>query len=158
MKKIFWITLIVCPTMPLCVYAIDGSDFDADKDGDVDGEDLAGFSEYFGKSCWHKDSDEDFYSDGTKIWAVSRPVEYYLESELTAINSDCDDNDIDINPDANEIACDGIDNNCDGEDLTLVDPVKWDLSSPIVLSCSSYREIVQIVLIMNCGGNVNEVN
>ena len=71
--------------MPLCVYAVDGSDFDADKDGDVDGEDLAGFAEYFGKLCWYKDYDEDLYSDGTKIWAASRPENYYyLESELTA--------------------------------------------------------------------------
>ena len=114
MKIIFWTILILCMTTPLCVYAVDGSDFDADKDGDVDGEDLAGFAEYFGKSCWYKDYDEDFYSDGTKIWAVSRPEGHYLESELTAINGDCDDNNGDVNPEAEETCNDSTDNDCDG--------------------------------------------
>jgi hypothetical protein len=88
MKKIFWITLILCLSMPLCVYAVDGSSFDVDKDGDVDGEDLAAFSQYFGKLCWYKDADQDGYSDGTKVWAESRPApeeDFYSAEELTAL-------------------------------------------------------------------------
>ena len=92
MKKIFWITLILCLIMPMCVYAVDGSYFDADQDGDVDGEDLSGFSHYFGKLCWYKDADEDGISDGTKVWAVSRPAGYYLADELTVLFGDPNDN------------------------------------------------------------------
>jgi len=99
MKKIFLITLILCLTMPLCGYAVNGSDFDADKDGDVDGEDLSGFAEYFGKLCWYKDADVDGYSDGTKVWAVSRPEDYYyLADELISLWVDQNDGDDSVKP------------------------------------------------------------
>ena len=133
MKKIFWIALIFCLITPLCVYAIDGSDFDADKDGDVDGEDLAGFAEYFGKSCWYKDYDGDFYSDGNKVWAVSRPEDYYLESELTATSGDCDDTIESMNPGMNEICEDSFDNDCDG--ATNCDDTDCDANPVCAASC-----------------------
>ena len=91
MKKIFWITMMLCLTMPLGVCAVDGRNFDVDKDGDVDGEELAAFSQYFGKSCWYKDFNGDGYSDGTKVWAISRPTDYYLANELVTLYGDQND-------------------------------------------------------------------
>jgi len=84
MKKIFWITLILCLFMPLCVYAIDGSYFDADNDGDVDAEDLAGFAQFYGTLRYYKDFDGDYYSDGTTLYSTSQPTNYFLESDLIA--------------------------------------------------------------------------
>lgn len=114
MKKIFWIALVLCLTIPLIVYAIDGSDFDADNDGDVDAEDLAGFAQYFGTLRYYRDFDGDYYSNGTSLYSKSQPTNYYLESELISTNGDCDDEDSTINQGAEEI-CDGMDNDCDGE-------------------------------------------
>ena len=115
MKKIFWISLILCLVAPLCLYAIDGSDFDADKDGDVDGDDLAGFAQYFGTLRYYKDFDGDDHSDGTTLYSTSQPTNYYLESELNSTAGDCDDEDANVNPGMDEVCDDGIDNECDGD-------------------------------------------
>ena len=64
---------------------------------------------------WYLDADGDGYSSGTVYTAVNRPgPDYYLESELTALLGDCDDNDTTVHPEAEEICSDGKDNNCDG--------------------------------------------
>lgn len=114
MKKIFRITLILFLAFPLCAYAIDGSDFDSDKDGDVDGDDLAGFAQYFGTLRYYKDFDGDDYSDGTTLYSTSQPTDYYSESELTSAAGDCDDENENVNPGMDEICDDNLDNDCDG--------------------------------------------
>ncbi len=96
LKKAFWVTLILCIIMPMSAYAVIGDECDFDKDGDVDGEDLAIFTEYYGKTCWYKDADGDGYSDGTNKWKVSKPEGYYPQNELIALSGDLDDNDPNI--------------------------------------------------------------
>ncbi len=77
----------------------DEADYDMDEDGDVDATDLAFFAEYFGKFCWYKDADGDKYSDGIKVWSVSRPFPYfYLAEELLSLWGDTDDGNADIIP------------------------------------------------------------
>ena len=112
MKRIFWTTLILCLAMPLSIYAINGSDFDVDKDGDVDGEDLAGFVEYYGTLRWYKDFDGDKHSDGTTLYASSQPPHYYPDTELISLDGDCDDMNPNINPGVEEACNDGVDNDC----------------------------------------------
>ena len=68
---------------------------------------------------WHKDYDEDKYSDGTALTQCIQPYKYVLASELTATTGDCEDDPstepdaFGIHPGAVEV-CDEKDNNCDG--------------------------------------------
>ena len=60
-------------------------------------------------NTYYWDADNDGFGLAEySIQACTQPEEYALE------NGDCDDNDNDIHPDADEL-CDGIDNNCDEE-------------------------------------------
>ena len=116
MKKSLLLSVVIAFAMALiAVYAhaeIDQRDFDGD--GDIDGNDLSVFTEKFGSVIWYKDFDGDRYSDGNTEYSTSQPTAYYLASNLTAINGDCDDEDENANPGMNEICDDGIDNDCDG--------------------------------------------
>ena len=81
---------------------------DDDCDGEVD-DDCA-------LSVWYKDSDGDGYSDGESQRAYTRPDdEYYLSTELTATDGDCNDNNNKVHPGAEEICDNFIDDDCDGE-------------------------------------------
>ena len=64
---------------------------------------------------WYLDDDGDDYGD-PNVWTNSftQPPGYVGNS------LDCDDDDPDINPEATEIDCDGIDHDCDGEDANGV--------------------------------------
>ncbi len=114
MKKICGAALVFWMALSISAYAFDGSGFDADGDGDIDAADLAQFAQYYGTLGYYKDYDGDGYSDGTVQYAQAQPIDYYPESELTAVTGDCDDAAYSINPGVQEICADGIDNDCDG--------------------------------------------
>ena len=77
---------------------------------------------------WYKDSDSDGYSDGTKLLSPSRPgSDYFLQSELS-VKGDCNDQNYNIHPGAEELCSDGIDQNCNGSDLPC-DPNQIDNDS-----------------------------
>ena len=66
-------------------------------------------------TIWYKDTDNDGYSDNTTLTQCERPSGYKLASELTSTSGDCNDDAPTINPSAQEVCGDGIDNNCNGE-------------------------------------------
>ncbi len=87
-----------------------------DIDQDCNGTDLTD-----PPTIWYQDNDGDgFGNKASPRFAYDQP-EGYIED-----NSDCNDRDIGINPDAQEIASDGIDQDCSGMDL--VGPVDHNLS------------------------------
>ena len=75
---------------------------DNDCDGAIDGEGVVG------STTWYTDSDGDGFGDPD---AASDSCDG--SSGLVADDSDCDDDDADVHPDATEV-CDEIDNNCNG--------------------------------------------
>ncbi|MFH1468276.1 MAG: MopE-related protein [Pseudomonadota bacterium] len=83
---------------------------DNDCDGTVDGTDAVD------TLTWYADADADGYGD-----ASSTTQACTVPSGYVADDTDCDDSDALVNPDAQEI-CDGVDNDCDGaiEDAILV--------------------------------------
>jgi hypothetical protein len=74
-------------------------------------------------SCptWYQDADGDGYSSGDSVTQCQSAAGYFLSSELTELNGDCDDNDSGINRGASEICTDGLDNNCNGA-IDFLDP------------------------------------
>ncbi len=75
---------------------------DNDCDSDIDEDDAAD------ADTWYLDDDEDSFGDEYSTQtACSQPSGYVAD------DTDCDDTDADINPDATEV-CDYVDNNCDG--------------------------------------------
>lgn len=68
----------------------------------------------FPGQVWYKDFDGDLFGDGTTQSQCQRPANYYAAVELNGLDTDCNDSDPSINPDAAEVCGDGIDNNCDG--------------------------------------------
>lgn len=70
----------------------------------------------FPGQIWFKDVDGDLWGDGTSISQCTRPINFYVASELSSVDDDCDDDDPTAYPGAPEI-CDGRDNNCN----TLID-------------------------------------
>ena len=84
---------------------------DNDCDGVVDDDDAED------AAIWYADGDGDGYGDvSTTADACMQPVGY------VATSGDCDDGDASVHPGASEVAGDGIDQDCDGEDLSLEEP------------------------------------
>ena len=76
------------------------NDVDDDCDGIVD-------DEASGSAAWYADADRDGYGDpASYVYACSAPAEYANN------NTDCDDTNAAIHPDATEV-CNGIDDDCD---------------------------------------------
>lgn len=101
-----WLAGICLVVVGIMLWSCDGG-----GNGD-DAEDAA---------IWYLDSDTDGYGDpGNRVRSEKRPQGYVSNSH------DCDDYDPDINPDGVEICGDGIDQDCDGGDLTC-SPTPEDL-------------------------------
>jgi hypothetical protein len=66
-----------------------------------------------GKKYYYRDADSDTYGDPNDVVVAKNPPEGYVNN-----NVDCDDTDPDTYPGAAEVADDGIDQNCNGYDLT----------------------------------------
>ncbi|MBL7942693.1 MAG: hypothetical protein JNM00_07995, partial [Flavobacteriales bacterium] len=60
-------------------------------------------------TIWYDDDDGDGYGDpGAYVLALDAPAGFVSD------NTDCDDNNAGVNPGSAEVACNGIDDNCDG--------------------------------------------
>ncbi|HEY7746440.1 MAG TPA: putative metal-binding motif-containing protein, partial [Desulfuromonadales bacterium] len=86
-------------------------------DQDCDGADLACFPDE--QRTWYLDTDRDRYASGSPLTALERPgADYFEASQLLAISGDCDDTDAGVHPGAAEACGDGLDQDCQGGDLT----------------------------------------
>jgi predicted outer membrane repeat protein/parallel beta-helix repeat protein len=83
------------------------NEVDDDCDGDID---EAGAD---GETLWYADADGDGFGDPDSSLSACDPPE-----GTVAVAGDCDDEDAGVNPDAEDIEDDGIDQDCDGEDAT----------------------------------------
>ena len=94
-------------------------------DNDCDGV------EYDGET-WYADADGDGYgADDDTLVQCDEPTGYLADA------GDCDDLDVDVNPDAEEICADGVDNDCDGSAPSCTLEGEQGLSSAISVSSSS---------------------
>ncbi len=85
---------------------------DDDCDSFVDDDD----SPVAGTSTWYADTDNDLYGDpSVSTDACAAPTNYVGD------DTDCDDADATVNPGAAEVASDGADEDCDGEELCYFD-------------------------------------
>lgn len=81
------------------------------------------------QSTWYKDADGDGFSDGTTIIAADRPTGFYLAGELTATAGDCNDDDDSAHPGGIEINADGVDQDCNGFEVSGPEEVVFDWST-----------------------------
>ncbi|MEL0457599.1 MopE-related protein, partial [Flavobacteriaceae bacterium SZ-1-7] len=91
-------------------------------------------------TTFYADLDNDGYGDSSNsIDACSQPVGYVSN------DSDCDDSDFTINPDATDIPNDGIDQDCNGEDQTTLDLGKLGMYK-ISVTPNPFNDFIQIEL------------
>ncbi len=104
---------------------------DNDCDGDTDEDDAEGASE------WYADLDGDGFGDADDALTTCDQPSGYVSDD-----TDCDDGDYDINPDAEEV-CDGADNDCDGTadgDIHVMDFDAALTGSTMSLNGSTYQD------------------
>jgi hypothetical protein len=90
---------------------------DDDCNGQIDDNPVDGFN-------WYADYDNDDFGDpNVSLYQCTQPFDFILD------NTDCDDNDDEINPDASEL-CNSIDDDCDGvTDNNAIDAIEFYLDS-----------------------------
>ena len=124
-------------TYPAAAEVCDGEDNDCN--GAIDDNPIAGLT-------WYADIDEDGYGD-----VNNTRISCDLEDGYVANSSDCNDDDLDINPDAVE-ECNGVDSNCDG----IVDnnPLDGDCDGvPTLNDCDDTDdELLEIAFDADCDG------
>ncbi len=115
---------------------------DDSLDNDCDGD-----SDCIDSNCncsiWYHDADEDGYGDlSESIESETIPSGYVMD------NTDCNDNAAEVNPGANEICDDDIDNDCDGytdcaepSDMALIPSGCFDMGYPLSedSSCTAHN-------------------
>ncbi len=84
------------------------NDIDDDCDGTIDGATSAD------AHTWYVDADSDGYTDAERSVTDCAQPEFYVDP---SDESDCDDVNNTVHPDATEVMDDGIDQDCDGSDL-----------------------------------------
>lgn len=105
----------------------DGADDDCD--GTIDENDA------LDASLWYTDADSDGYGDpATVVTACTQP------SGTIATGRDCDDADTAVNPAAEEVCGDGIDDDCDGADLPCIINVPLATTDVILVGESAQDE------------------
>ncbi|MFN4255776.1 MAG: MopE-related protein, partial [Saprospiraceae bacterium] len=97
---------------PAATEICDANDTDEDCDGLADDADLGGAT---GKTNWYADGDTDTFGAGAVTLACNQPV------GQVANNTDCDDSNDAIRPNATEQAGDNVDQNCDGAEICFTD-------------------------------------
>ena len=102
-------------------------DDDCDDNNPYEWEYLEGYS----------DNDRDDYGTGSLLEVCSG---YSLPAGYSEINGDCDDTDETINPDAEEMQYDSIDQNCDNtiEFLSEIPDIEWNEDEIKSFNLSSY--------------------
>jgi len=130
-------------------------------DHDCDGEPFNGLN----LQSFYPDEDEDGFGDDAAD-AVETCDEAGVEGHVLD-NSDCDDEDAEVNPDADEV-CDGIDHDCDGEVDNGLDTTAWypdadadtygDADADGVEACDGLQPEGSVEDSTDCDDAVTEVN
>ncbi len=81
------------------------------------------------QTTWYSDVDGDGYSNGNTLLAANRPANFYMASELIALTGDCDDSNNLIHPDGVEVDGDGLDQDCNGFEISGPPEVVFDWST-----------------------------
>jgi hypothetical protein len=113
---LFLLTLAACP---LPAEDDTGTDTDAPFCSDVDENGEPGHP----ARVFYLNNDGDDFGDG-EVRLCHDPFELRPDN-YSAFGGDCDDDDPEVHPDADEV-CDGTDNDCDGEiDVDAIDAPTW---------------------------------
>lgn len=75
---------------------------------------------------WYQDGDGDGYSNGITQLSADRPAGFYMASELVALTGDCDDTNNTVHPGGIEIDADGLDQDCNGFEVSGAPEVVFD--------------------------------